>query len=78
MNILEPADQEEFSDKLLVRLPKSLHRTLVQISKRERSVAINMLPMHWRIVPSRRSDKRAAARRTCSLHAAALLVSGLC
>ena len=40
MNIPEPADQEEFSGKFLVRLPKSLHRTLVQISKRE-GVSLN-------------------------------------
>ena len=40
MNIPEPADQEEFSGKFLVRLPKSLHRTLAQISKRE-GVSLN-------------------------------------
>jgi len=40
MNIPEPAEQEEFSGKFLVRLPKSLHRTLVQISKRE-GVSLN-------------------------------------
>ena len=40
MSIPEPADQEEFSGKFLVRLPKSLHRTLAQISKRE-GVSLN-------------------------------------
>ena len=40
MNILEPADQEEFSGKFLIRFPKSLHRTLAQISKRE-GVSLN-------------------------------------
>ena len=40
MIIPEPADQEEFSGKFLVRLPKSLHRTLAQISKRE-GVSLN-------------------------------------
>ena len=40
MNIPAPVDQEEFSGKFLVRLPKSLHRTLVQISKRE-GVSLN-------------------------------------
>jgi len=40
MNIPELAEQEEFSGKFLVRLPKSLHRTLAQISKRE-GVSLN-------------------------------------
>lgn len=35
MTIDEPATHEEFSGKFMVRLPKSLHRSLVQCSKRE-------------------------------------------
>ena len=40
MSIPEPMGKEEFSGKFLVRLPKSLHRTLAQISKRE-GVSLN-------------------------------------
>ncbi len=40
MSIPEPAMQEDFSGKFLVRLPKSLHRTLVQLSKKE-GVSLN-------------------------------------
>ena len=40
MSIPEPMGKEEFNGKFLVRLPKSLHRTLVQISKRE-GVSLN-------------------------------------
>ena len=35
MEIPEPVEKEEYSGKFMVRLPKSLHKTLVQLSKRE-------------------------------------------
>ncbi|MBE6105218.1 toxin-antitoxin system HicB family antitoxin [Anaerovibrio lipolyticus] len=40
MEIPEPAEKEEYSGKFMVRLPKSLHKTLVQLSKRE-GVSLN-------------------------------------
>lgn len=40
MEIPEPTDKEEYSGKFMVRLPKSLHKTLVQLSKRE-GVSLN-------------------------------------
>ena len=35
MSIPEPEEQEDYSGKFMVRLPKSLHRMLVHISRRE-------------------------------------------
>ena len=40
MEIPEPVEKEEYSGKFMVRLPKSLHKTLVQLSKRE-GVSLN-------------------------------------
>lgn len=40
MKIPEPAEQEEYSGKFIIRLPKTLHRALVQVSKRE-GVSLN-------------------------------------
>lgn len=40
MRIPEPMDREEFSGRFLVRLPKSLHKTLVQLSRKE-GVSLN-------------------------------------
>lgn len=40
MKILEPVEQEEYSGKFIIRLPKTLHRALVQVSKRE-GVSLN-------------------------------------
>jgi len=40
MKIPEPVEQEEYSGKFIIRLPKTLHRALVQVSKRE-GVSLN-------------------------------------
>ena len=40
MEIPEPVEKEEYSGKFMVRLPKSLHKTLVQLYKRE-GVSLN-------------------------------------
>ena len=40
MEISEPVEKEEYSGKFMVRLQKSLHKTLVQLSKRE-GVSLN-------------------------------------
>lgn len=40
MEIPEPVEKEEYSGKFMVRLPKSLHKTLVQLFKRE-GVSLN-------------------------------------
>ncbi|WP_295917986.1 toxin-antitoxin system HicB family antitoxin [uncultured Anaerovibrio sp.] len=40
MEIPEPVEKEEYSGKFMVRLQKSLHKTLVQLSKRE-GVSLN-------------------------------------
>jgi predicted RNase H-like HicB family nuclease len=40
MKIPEPAEQEEYSGKFIIRLPKTLHRALAQVSKRE-GVSLN-------------------------------------
>ena len=40
MEIPEPVEKEEYSGKFMVRLPKSLHKILVQLSKRE-GVSLN-------------------------------------
>ena len=40
MKIPEPVEQEEYSGKFIIRLPKPLHRALAQVSKRE-GVSLN-------------------------------------